>query len=100
MIRDYSVHCDNCQSFLDKYYCSHSSTFHKMKNGNWSARECLYNCLYMPEWKYHPCPFFTGKIRFYQDKNGNSYDKNHYARICVNREDGEFKPEELMEVRY
>lgn len=101
MSRDFSVHCDHCQSFPDGYYCSHGTTFHKGKNGNWSARECWYQNLYLPEWKYHPCPFFTGEIRFHQDENGDWYKGNtHYARICINREDGEFKPEELVEVHY
>lgn len=100
MSRNFSVHCDNCQSFPDGYYCDHGSTFHKGKDGKWRARECWYNSLYLPEWKYHPCPFFTGEIRFHQDENGKWYDNNHYARICINREDGEFKPEELVEVHY
>lgn len=100
MYRDFSVHCDNCQSYPEGYYCGYGTNFHKGKDGNWSARECWFQNLYQPEWKYHPCPHFTGEIRFHQDKNGNWYDNGQYARICINREDGEFKPEELMEVHY
>lgn len=98
MYRDFSVHCDHCQSFPDGYYCDYGTNFHKGNDGKWSARECWFQNLYQPEWKYHPCPFFTGEIRFHQDENGEWYKGNiAYAKICINREDGEFKPEELVE---
>ena len=100
MYRDFSVHCDHCQSFPDGYYCNYGTNFHKGSDGKWSARECWFQNLYQPEWKYHPCPFFTGEIRFHEDENGNSYDNNHYAKICINREDGEFLPEETIEEYY
>ena len=100
MYRDFSVHCDNCQSFPDGYYCSYGTNFHKANDGKWSARECWFQNLYQPEWKYHPCPLFTGEIRFHEDENGNPYEAGKYARICINREDGEFKTEELVEEHY
>lgn len=98
--RDFSVHCDSCQSFSDGYYCSYGTNCHKGNDGKWRARECWFQNLYQPEWNYHPCPLFTGEIRFHQDENGNWYDDNHYARICINHKDGGFKPEELVEVHY
>ena len=100
MYRYFSVHCDNCQSFSDGYYCGYGTNFHKGKDGKWSVRECWFQDLYREEWKFHPCPFFTGEIRFHEDENGNQYGAGKYARICINREDGEFKPEELVEVKY
>ena len=97
MNRDFSVHCDHCQSFPDGYYCSYGANFHKGKDGNWSARECWYQHLYRDEWTFHPCPFFTGEIRFHEDENGNYYGQGKYARIQVPSEDGEFTQEQLIE---
>ena len=31
MSRNFSVHCDHCQSFPDGYYCSYGANFHKGK---------------------------------------------------------------------
>lgn len=97
MHRDFSVHCDHCQSFPDGYYCGYGTNFHKGNNDNWSARECWFQNLYQPEWKYHPCPFFTGEIRFHEDENGNPYGQEKYARIQIPYEDGEFTQEQLIE---
>lgn len=101
MSRNFSVHCEHCQSFPDGYYCSCDSTFHKDKEGNYLvARECWYEAFYSPEWTFHPCPYFEGEIRFHQDKKGNWYDKNHYARIQILYPDAEFTEEQLVEVHY
>lgn len=100
MSRDFSVHCEHCQSFPDGYYCSYRSTFHRDKDGKWKARECWYEHLYNPEWEFHPCPYFEGEIRFHEDEKGKIYGQGKYARIRIPYADGEFLPEELVEVHY
>lgn len=99
MSRNFSVHCEHCQSFPDGYYCSCSKTFYR-KGKEVQARECWYNALYLEEWKYHPCPYFEGEIRFHTDENGNPYGPNHYAVREIAEPDGEFGPEYIVEVHY
>ena len=100
-VREYTVHCKHCQSMPDGYYCGLGKTFHKNRNGeNVRARDCWYIYLYDEDWEFHPCPFFEGEIRFHQDKEGNYYDQNHYAKIQIPYADAEFTPELLVEVQY
>lgn len=100
MSRDFSVHCEHCQSFPDGYYCSHHRMVHKDNFGKYEWRECWYQYIYEENWMCHPCPFFVGEIRFHADEKGDSYGPNHYAVRKISEPDGYFSPEFIEEAHY
>ena len=99
MKRDFSVHCEHCQSMPDGYYCVAPGTAHEGKNGI-TVRECWYQYLYCDDWIFHPCPFFKGEIRIHCDSEGYSYGENTYHVRKIIKPDGEFLPELEVEAHY
>lgn len=92
-MRDFSIHCEYCQSFPDAYYCLCPQNKHEDKHGRLVNRQCYYQEVYEERWNYHPCPFFYGEIRLHSDSNGNYYDRNSYAVRKILKPDGEFEKE-------
>lgn len=57
--------CTHCQSWPDRYTCSHPETYVRDLSGKpIQARECLYAYMgtWDKRWLAHPCPFFEGRI--------------------------------------
>ena len=94
--KDYSVHCDHCQSWPDGYYCSCSELFYHDEKGERRARECFFEYYYDDEWIVHPCIFFTGEVRIHEDEEGNSLRGKYYARR-IKKPGGHFHKLELVE---
>lgn len=95
MKREFSVHCENCKSFPDGHYCNHMMNKHLDKNGHYIQRKCVFQNMYEEDWKYHPCLFFKGEIRIYNDKTGKPY-KYGYMIKQINKIDEEFGPETFV----
>ena len=67
--------CNHCQSWPDRYTCSHPDTYVRDLSGKpIQARECLYTYLgsWDKRWLAHPCPFFEGRISCEHEDGSNT----------------------------